>query len=71
MACDGEGILTDTITGMFIDSKKCPGMDGKIKLFLIQVPGANSKKIHTSWDKLSNTGLQPFSMACGIGSINI
>ena len=37
MGVDGKGVKTDTITDMFNDSDKCPGMSGKVKLFLIQV----------------------------------
>ena len=37
MGVDGLGIPTDEIVDMFIDSDHCPGMDGKLKLFLIQV----------------------------------
>ena len=37
MGVDGFGIPTNEIIDMFIDSNNCPGMDGKLKLFLIQV----------------------------------
>ena len=37
MGVDGVGIVTNDIEDMFIDGLNCPGMAGKLKLFLIQV----------------------------------
>ncbi len=37
MGKDGVGIPTNVIEDKFIDGKNCPGMAGKLKLFLIQV----------------------------------
>ena len=45
MGVDGEGISTDDITDMFTDASQCPGMAGKLKLFLIQVLLRNHKSI--------------------------
>ena len=36
MGIDGEGVPTNDITGPFLNSNECPGMNGKLKLFLLQ-----------------------------------
>jgi hypothetical protein len=37
IASDNVGIPTEKITDLIIDADYCPGMVGRIKLFLIQV----------------------------------